>query len=167
VNARIAAVSITVVFGLILQATVFRQLNFFGLGLVPDLVLILVVSYGLLKGPWYGAAIGLAAGLVGDLAAGGLIGIGALAKSITGFLAGLLEKTIFKDNLLVPALSLLAGTIIAETIFLVVNAALNQYFGGFFALMPRLLAMALYNAILAPPIYHQFYRLETRLGGDA
>lgn len=140
------------------------ELNPFGLGLVPDLILIIAISYGLLKGPWYGAVLGLTGGLVSDLMAGGsILGVGALARMATGFLAGLLEKTIFKDNLLVPFLSLLAGTLVSETIFLTVNSALGWPLGPALYLIPRVAAIALYNAMLAPLLYRQYYRLELHL----
>ncbi len=162
-KARWIAVVLTVVFGLILQATVVAELNLFGLGLKPDFVLITVISYGLLKGPIYGAGLGLGAGLVADLFCGGVLGIGALSRMVVGFLAGLLEKTIFKDNLLVPALSLLAGTFVAEGIFLLVHSALAWNFGSILFLIPRLLAISILNAMVAPIIYRQFYRLELHL----
>ena len=163
-NPRPVVIGLAVVFGLILQATVFAELNLFGLGLIPDLTLIIIITYGLLKGPWYGAVLGLAAGLAADLLAGGVIvGVGALAKMATGFLAGLLEKAIFKDNLLVPFLTLLAGTVVCESIFLLINTALGWHFGSLFHMLARLAGISVYNAILAPLIYRQFYRWESRL----
>lgn len=160
-TSRAVAVVLTVIFGLVLQATVFAALNPFGLGIVPDFALIVAVSLGLLKGPWYGAVIGLATGLFCDLLSGGaIVGVGALAKMVAGFAAGLLEKTIFKDNLFVPFLSLLAGTLLSEIIFLVISGALGMHVGPVLLILPRLLALALYNAVLAPLVYHQFYRLE-------
>lgn len=164
---RPIVIALSIIFGLILQATLFAELNLFGLGLVPDLTLIVVVSYGLLKGPWYGSILGLAGGLVSDLLAGGsIVGVGALARMATGFLAGLLEKTIFKDNLLVPFLSLLAGTAVCEAIFLTINSALGWPLGPVLYLIPRVAAISLYNAVLAPFLYRQFYRLEMRLVTD-
>lgn len=164
---RVITIALTVVFGLVLQATVLTAWNPFGLGLVPDFVLIVAVSYGLLRGPWYGAVIGLTTGLFGDLLTGGaIVGVGALAKMVTGFAAGLLEKTIFKDNLLVPFLSLFAGTILSEGVFLITSGALGMHVGPVLLILPRLLALALYNAVLAPLVYHQFYRMENAsMGG--
>lgn len=102
--------------------------------------------------------------MVADLLAGGsIVGVGALAKMATGFLAGLLEKTIFKDNLLVPFLSLIAGTLVSETIFLAVNSALGWPLGPVLYLIPRVAAISLYNAVLAPFMYRQYYRLEMHL----
>lgn len=54
-NIRPIVICLSIIFGLILQATLFAELNPLGLGLVPDLTLIVIISYGLLKGPWYGA----------------------------------------------------------------------------------------------------------------
>ncbi len=163
---RLIAIILTVVFGLILQATILAELNVLGLGLKPDLVLVTVITYGLLRGAWCGAGLGLAAGLAADLFSGGVLGIGALSRMIAGFLAGLLEKIIFKDNLLVPALALLAGTIVAETIFLLVHSALAWHFGSILYLVPRILAISVLNALIAPIVYRQFYRLEERLAAS-
>ncbi|MGE5528617.1 MAG: rod shape-determining protein MreD [Patescibacteria group bacterium] len=160
---RVLVISLCVIFGLLVQATFLSEMNLFGIGVLPDLVLIVAVSYGLLKGPWYGAVIGVLAGLAADLFAGGVLGPGALAKMATGFTAGLLEKVIFKDNLLVPVLSLFLGTWINEGIFLMVASAFGWHFGPLLDLLLRILAIAACNALLAPLLYRYFYRLEKRL----
>ncbi len=161
-RSRLLVIALFTLLGLVLQATFFAEINLFGLGLIPDLVLILVVSYAMLRGPWYGAILGLTAGLIADLFAGGPVGVGALAKTVVGFSAGLLEKAIFKDNLLVPFLALLAGTIINEAVFLAVAGTLGWHFGTVLYFLPKLLLMAAYNAILAPLIYHELYRFENK-----
>lgn len=155
--------ALAVIFGLILQATVLAELNLFGIGLKPDLPLIVVVSIGLLKGPWYGAVVGLAAGLTADLRIGGVLGVGALSRMVTGFGAGLLEKLIFKDNLLVPVLALSAGTILNESIYLLVYNTLGWQLGSPLYFVPRVLSIAVYNALLAPLVYRRLYRLEMKL----
>lgn len=165
-KARILAIALATVFGLILQATILAGFDPFGLGLRPDLVLIVVVTCGLLRGPWYGAAVGLAAGLVADLFVGGVLGLGALAKMVTGFLAGLFEKLIFKDNLLVPAIAVFFGTFAAEAIFLSIRSALGWPAGSLSHLLLRLVLLAAYNAFLAPFVYRPFYRLEGRFAVD-
>jgi len=161
-NLRVIAITLVVIFSLVLQATIFAELAHVGLTIVPDLVLIIAVSYGLLKGPWYGGIVGLTAGLLSDLYAGGLIGVGALNKMLSGFLAGLLEKTIFKDNLLIPAISLLVATVFHEFLFFLIGGALGWHFGAILSIIPRIFVLALYNAALAPLVYQQFHKLEIR-----
>jgi rod shape-determining protein MreD len=53
-----------------------------------DLVLVVVVYAALASGPVTGLLAGTFAGLVQDALASGVIGIGGLAKSVVGFLAG-------------------------------------------------------------------------------
>ncbi len=57
---------------------------------VPDLVLVLVVAWGLLRGPVLGALAGLAAGWLLDLVPPGsaLLGAQALTYAVAGLLAG-------------------------------------------------------------------------------
>jgi rod shape-determining protein MreD len=55
-----------------------------------DLVLIVVVYLALISGPVTGLLLGTVAGLVQDSLSSGIIGIGGLAKTVVGFVAGVL-----------------------------------------------------------------------------
>jgi rod shape-determining protein MreD len=55
-----------------------------------DLVLIVVVYLALISGPVTGLLLGSAAGLVQDSLSSGIIGIGGLAKTVVGFVGGVL-----------------------------------------------------------------------------
>jgi rod shape-determining protein MreD len=55
-----------------------------------DLVLIVVVYIALITGPVTGLLLGSAAGLIQDALSSGIIGIGGLAKTVVGFVAGVL-----------------------------------------------------------------------------
>lgn len=61
-----------------------------GLSPVPDLALVLVVAWALLRGPLVGAAAGLATGWLLDLVPPGAthLGVTALAYAAAGYLAG-------------------------------------------------------------------------------
>ena len=54
----------------------------------PDLVLIVLVMFSIRHGRRAGSTAGFAAGLLNDLISGGLLGLGALSRTITGFVAG-------------------------------------------------------------------------------
>ena len=55
-----------------------------------DLVLIVVVYIALMTGPVTGLLLGSFAGLIQDSLSSGIIGIGGLAKTVVGFMAGVL-----------------------------------------------------------------------------
>jgi len=85
---KAAGAVLAIVLALALQTTVAR---FVIRGIVAvDLVLVVVVYVALTSGPVTGLLSGTFAGLVQDTLAGsGIIGIGGLAKTIVGFLTGI------------------------------------------------------------------------------
>jgi rod shape-determining protein MreD len=72
---------------LVLQTTVSQF--FVGGRLALDLVLVAVVYAALAAGPAAGLIAGTIGGLLQDALSGGIIGIGGLAKTVVGFLVGL------------------------------------------------------------------------------
>ncbi len=85
---RPAGIILAVVVALALQTTLAR---FFVRGAVAvDLVLVAVVYVALTSGPGSGLLAGTFAGLVQDALSSRVLGIGGLAKTIVGFLAGAL-----------------------------------------------------------------------------
>jgi rod shape-determining protein MreD len=84
-----------VIVAILVLITVTVQVGFFAhlsiAGVVPDLALLLVVAAALVRGPAYGAVLGLVAGLAVDIAppADGIAGRWALALAVAGWLAGL------------------------------------------------------------------------------
>jgi rod shape-determining protein MreD len=85
---RAAGVILAVVASLALQTTLARFL--FRGAIAVDLVLVAVVYVALTSGPGTGLLAGTFAGLVQDALSSSVIGIGGLAKTIVGFLAGVI-----------------------------------------------------------------------------
>lgn len=56
----------------------------------PDLVLAVVVGIALRAGPLPGLAVGTVSGLVQDALTSGILGIGGLARTVVGYLAGVI-----------------------------------------------------------------------------
>jgi rod shape-determining protein MreD len=85
---RAAGVILAVVAALAVQTTLARFI--FRGAIAVDLVLVAVVYVALTSGPGTGLLAGTFAGLVQDALSSRLIGIGGLAKTIIGFLAGII-----------------------------------------------------------------------------
>ena len=83
---KIAAALLAIAAALALQTTL-ASLVIRGTAAL-DLVLIVVVYLALITGPITGLLLGSIAGLVQDSLSSGVIGIGGLAKTIVGFVAG-------------------------------------------------------------------------------
>lgn len=151
--------SILVILIVAIQATWLAALHL-PVKLIPDLVLILVVSFGLLRGPDQGLFFGLLAGFFLDLISGGIIGIQALSKMALGFSAGFMEKTIFKDNLLIPAITVFGATLIFESFNIVLYIAFNSNYNFFSTFISTVLPLSFYNALFTPIVYHFLLKLE-------
>jgi len=84
---KAAGVTLAIALALVLQTTLAR---FIVRGTVAvDLVLVVVVYVALSSGSTTGLLAGTVAGLIQDSLSTGLIGIGGLAKTLVGFLAGI------------------------------------------------------------------------------
>lgn len=85
---RTAGVTLAIIVALVLQTTLTR---FLVRGTIAvDLVVVVVIYVALMSGPVTGLMAGTVAGLVQDALSTGLIGIGGLAKTVVGFLAGII-----------------------------------------------------------------------------
>jgi len=138
-------------FLLILQSTVLTLLNYKGAH--ADVLLLLVVSGGLLKGKSYGASLGFAAGLLQDLSSGTFFGMNTLAKILIGYSFGLMEKSVSKDYVLIP----FAGAAVGTTLHCLFTAAIVFLLGYSFSpsnfLLYKMLPVILQNMLLIYPIY--------------
>jgi rod shape-determining protein MreD len=83
-----------------------------------DLVLIVVVYVALVSGPVRGLLLGTAAGLMQDALSSGIIGIGGLAKTVVGFIAGFLGSQFIVTAPLSRFLVFVLATILHATIFM-------------------------------------------------
>lgn len=156
---RFLLMTVAVILCTVLQATWLGMINLPG-QVKPDLILILVICYGLWHGYEKGAIFGLLAGLFVDLLSGNVIGIGAMVKLLAGFSAGLFEKTVFKDNMLLPALAAFIGTILFETINLIMLLLFNANYHFGLSFLVIMFPLAVYNGLLAPLIYWSLLQME-------
>lgn len=83
-----------------------------------DLVLIVVVYLALISGPVSGLLLGSAAGLVQDALSSGIVGIGGLAKTVVGFVAGVLGTQFIVTAPLSRFVVFLLATVLHAAVFM-------------------------------------------------
>lgn len=91
---------LSIVIGYVLQSTVIGMIPY--LNVVPNLLLIITMTFAVLRGRREGMAVGLVCGLLQDISGGGLIGFYALIYLYIGYMNGLLSRFLTEDQLLVP-----------------------------------------------------------------
>jgi len=117
-------------------------------GATPDLPFILTVFWALRRGPEAGCVAGFFAGLLQDVAAGGLVGVQALTKALAGFSLGLAGGRLWVANPLVQVPGLVALTL-AEGLLRFGLLQLFHYPASLGSLLIEvILPQALYNGVL-------------------
>ena len=94
-------------------------------GTAIDLVLIVVVYVAIKSGPSTGLLAGTVAGLIQDALSSGILGIGGLAKTIVGFLAGVMATQFIVTAPLPRFLLLVMATALHAAIFMGLYTLLN------------------------------------------
>lgn len=84
----------------VLQSTVFQSIQI--RGIVPNLMVITVVSFALLRGKTDGAIAGVILGLLQDIYFGSVVGFYAVIYLYIGYFTGILYNNFYKDSLLIP-----------------------------------------------------------------
>jgi rod shape-determining protein MreD len=113
---KVAAVVAALALALVLQTT-FAELLVRGTAAL-DLVLVVVVYVALSSGPATGLLAGAAAGLAQDALSSGIIGIGGLAKTVVGFLAGLMGTQFIVVRALPRFVVFFAATVLHAVLFM-------------------------------------------------
>ena len=113
---KAAGVLVAIALAIALQTTLARFLV--GGSAAVDLVLVAVVYVALTTGPVGGMIAGSAAGLIQDALSSGVVGIGGLAKSIVGFLAGAFGQQFIVTAALPRLVMFVAATALHAAVFM-------------------------------------------------
>jgi rod shape-determining protein MreD len=99
-----------------------------------DLVLVVVVYVALMSGPVAGLLTGTMAGLIQDFLTIGVIGIGGLAKTLVGFLAGVIGTQFIVTQPLPRFCVFFVATVIHQVVFMGLYTLLDlRHFGSPYA----------------------------------
>jgi len=145
------------VFSLILVAGIQGNLpaSLTAFGAKPDLILVVLVAYALAGEPEFGITLGFIAGVIQGCAVGLSLGSFIATRTLTGFLAGLVNTRLFSENPVVPTVSALWLTFVCEGMFLLANPR-SVY------AIKTILSECILNAILALILYWIMRGFETR-----
>ncbi len=161
IKVKILIYTTLVILALILQTTLFASWSF--LIVVPDLILVLVVLFSLINGPTFGAKFGFFSGLGTDLLVGEMIGLGALTKMIIGITVGLLSKRFYKENYIIPFISVVIATVIDQLLYVLGMLLFGRTISLFVVLKKFILPLLVYNGILTLLLYLRLFYLNEKI----
>jgi len=126
-------------------------------GVRPDLILVVLIWASLRADPVEGAFLGFFAGLLHGSLVGMKLGTFVATRTIVGCLAGSVTIRLFGENPLVPVVSALALTAVADVLFLLLSPV-----AGLLSSLRLILIEAGYNAVLVLILTFVSAQLELR-----
>lgn len=146
----------------IVQATV---LDRFSGGPRPDLVLLIVLSWGILRGLAEGAVGGITGGLALDLLSAAPFGLHTSLLAMLGTLTALGEANLFRGNLPLFSMTAALATVVFHGGALLILQAAGQQAVGLHRFIQFVVPTALLNALLMPLAFILVRRMLRALGG--
>lgn len=132
-------------------------------GIAPNIVLLIVVNWGLVRGVEEGMLWGLIGGIFLDLFSGLPFGTSAAAFVAIAGLLSLGETSLLRTNVMLPLVAAFLATILYYAIAIVIVASINHevLLAGFTVRV--VLGVAVYNAIINPLLYVACQSFDRRL----
>lgn len=148
----------------VLQASAVPHLRVWGV--FPDLPLVIVVSWSMLRGSRSGLVWGLIAGLFVDLLSGTPAGAATVALGAVGFLAGMVRRTALRVQVLLPVLAVVAATLLYDLALLLGMQLFGRTVLWLETLGRIILPSAALNLLLLPALYFPLRALYRRFAAQ-
>ena len=148
----------------VLQGTLFKEINF--ADTVPNLLLILTVSLGLMRGDKEGMLIGFFSGLILDIFSGQTIGLYALILMYIGYLNGGFSKIFFPEDIKLPMIMIIVSDFIYGFCIYVILFLLRGKTDFGFYLKQVIIPEGIYTIVVTILLYPLIMRINKLLEKD-
>ena len=163
---RLIVTFIELIFCFFLQTSLFSFLRISGV--VPNCLLILIITVAYTKGQIPAMITGFFAGMLLDLCFSQTVGFCSILYMIVAFLAGFAHKIYYERDYFVPGALIFAGEFVYSFMYYILffllrgKLELHTYF--IYTILPRMLYTVLISLLLYPA-FHGIHRLLLRLEG--
>lgn len=145
----------------LLQTTVFS--NWTVASVAPNLLLILTVSFGFLRGKKEGLFLGFFCGLVIDLCYGDILGLNALIYMYLGYLNGFVHKIYYDEDIKVPVLLVAVSDFLYSAAVYAVQFLMRGRLDVFYYIEHIILPEMVYTVLITMVCYRLLYRINRKL----
>ena len=149
-----------VIVGFLLQTSIFPRMRL--AGVTPNIMVIIITSFGLIRGRKQGMMIGFFSGLLLDFFSGTNFGFYAIIYLYLGFLCGLFKKLFFGDDIKLPLVLIGLSDVIYGVVIFVLLFLLRGKYDFLFYLTNVILPEAVYTILIAIPIYYVILKINQR-----
>lgn len=145
----------------LLQCTVVQKLAISYI--TPNLLIILCVSFGLMRGKRCGMFLGFFVGLLADLFFGAIFGVYALIYMYVGYFSGCACKICYDDDIKVPVLLTAVFDLLYNFAVYALQFLLRGRLGLFAYLKRIIIPEMLYTALASVIVYWIYHLINHRL----
>ena len=142
---KVVLILILILLLTVLQTTVLRGIEIFHV--IPNLLMVTVVCYSLLKGDYSALAVGVACGFILDITGGRMVGMNALLCALVAYFCICISGSLFNHNIPVAMLFVLMLSIPYELIMYIFYFAIWGEGEFWFAFFCKILPASIYNAL--------------------
>lgn len=129
----------------------------------PDLMLLVVVGWGMSRGAREALIWGIAGGMLLDFFGGGPLGVSVLALTPIAVISGVGETKLMENNLTLALAIAFLGTLLYRTLFLLLLELLGNHVEWWLSFHTIFLPAALLNTLLMPFAFWLFQWLGGRM----
>lgn len=151
---RIISIFILIILSFLLQSVLFSFQNV--RGIAPNLLLILTMSFGIMRGRREGMLTGFFCGFLYDIFFGTLIGPYMFLFMIIGYLNGAFHKEFLMEDVMMPVIIIIVDELFFNFVVYIATFLLRNRTNLFFYLTHVMLPQMLFTA-LATIIIYRFY----------
>ncbi|MCD8241473.1 MAG: rod shape-determining protein MreD [Lachnospiraceae bacterium] len=157
-------IALTILICFLLQSTVFQSLAVASIS--PNLLIVLVSSYGFMRGKREGMFVGFFCGLLEDIFYGRLLGMHALLYMFIGYGNGYFNSIFYGEDIKLPIGLITFSELLYGLGTYVIMFLMRSRFAFWFYLRRIILPELLYTLVVMLFLYRIVYLVDQKLGGE-
>ena len=162
---RVAAVAATLVLAITIQSTLLASATL--LGVIPQLALVVIVSFAFVEGERVGVVTGFFGGLIIDLLLPqSIVGLTALVYTLIGYGVASFRQFTTSESVWTPVLVVAVASAIAELSYALLAIMFGQPWVSFSDTAKVTGLVVLYNVLLTPFVFPLVRRIAERFGPE-
>ena len=158
---RCITIGIIIIVCFLLQSTIFHYLEL--AGVVPNLLLIVTMSFGLMRGRREGMLVGFFSGLLIDIFFGSVLGPYALIYMTMGYINGFFHRIYYVEDVLLPMLMISLNDFIFNVVIYIIYFLLRNRLNFGEYLITVILPEMIYTIIITLFFYKFLVRINRQL----
>ena len=145
----------------LLQTTVFQAITF--ANIAPNLLIIVVSAFGLMRGKKEGLIIGFFCGLLIDIFFGFYLGVYSLLYMYIGYINGMFQKRFYPDDIKLPMILIGSSDIVCNLVIYFVMFLLRGRFSFWYYFTSVIIPEFVYTMVITIFLYFLLLKINQSL----